>query len=236
MNSSVVSEDEIDIRVEPDHQKSDSPYFVNLNIKYTPTYPDELPLISISSIKGDLNEQELKECQDRLTKQALDHLGMAMVFTLSQQLSEILGQVLKERKQRIEKEESEQTRIQEEIEAKKTKGTPVTKETFEIWKLNFEKEMDQQFQKLEQERLKVLALKEREEVKKFLLKPTGRELFENATNASLITSDAAFVDDDDDDDAVEVDYSQYDRTKAFTQEEEDEDDQRIKMGHWSDDE
>ncbi|KAM0792615.1 hypothetical protein ACM66B_005276 [Microbotryomycetes sp. NB124-2] len=231
----IVSEDELKVKVEPETQREDDPYIVQLVIKYTPTYPDEIPQISIEPDTGSFSESELTEITRRVESQARDQLGMAMVYTLSQQLREVLSDVLRERREREQNEANERARLEEEAEAKKTKGTPVTKESFEKWKVAFEREMDELVKRQEQERLKALPLKERDELKKYMTKPTGRELFENATNASLITSDAAFVDDDDD--AVEVDYSKYDREAGFNESEgEDEQSrQQVKMGEMSDD-
>ena len=65
--------------------------------------------------------------------------------------------------------------LQQEEEAR-FKGTPVTFESFRAWKMKFDREMAQKRNKEEEEKLKALAPKEREEVKKLHLRPTGQLL------------------------------------------------------------
>ena len=146
--------------------------------------------------------------------------------------------------------------------AKKREGTKVTKESFAAWSVKFEKEMLELRKKEEQERLKGLPGKEREEAKRWLAKLTGenfhfsslsgaifffflaelsprvsigRQLFES--DATLVSSDAAFGDEGD----VAVDFSQYERKDPADDDDEDEDDaervgERLRLANLSDDE
>lgn len=57
--------------------------------------------------------------------------------------------------------------------ARKNAGTKVTLESFTAWRDNFEREMDEVKRKREEEWLRALASKEREEVKKQAGKLTG---------------------------------------------------------------
>ncbi|KAJ8520426.1 hypothetical protein ONZ45_g2788 [Pleurotus djamor] len=89
-------------------------------------------------------------------------------------------------------------------EAARTRGTPVTVESFKAWKVKFEKEMAIKKARDEEERLKGLTPKEREEYKKVGTRFTGRQLFERNRN---LEEDALM-----EEGTVSVDISQYDRT------------------------
>lgn len=58
-------------------------------------------------------------------------------------------------------------------EEARTRGTPVTIVSFRAWKANFDKEMSQRKLRDEEERLRALTSKEREEVKKIGTRMTG---------------------------------------------------------------
>ena len=58
-------------------------------------------------------------------------------------------------------------------EEAKTRGTPVTLDSFKVWKAKFDKEMDQKKAQEEQEKLKELTPKEREEFKKTQTRLSG---------------------------------------------------------------
>lgn len=116
-------------------------------------------------------------------------------------------------------------------EAARTRGTPVTVESFRTWKAKFDKEISQKKSVEEEEKLKALTPKEREEYKKYatrltgttlhnrsILKPLahddmipGRQLFER--NRHL--EDESLMEEG----TVSVDVSQYERTRVEEQEE-----------------
>ncbi|GAA5953823.1 hypothetical protein JCM3765_000660 [Sporobolomyces pararoseus] len=230
----VLSEDKISIRVEPENQSETNPYILNLVITYTPTYPDELPEMEIEAVEGELSEEEETFLLDGLKTCGEESLGMAMVYTLSTQLRELIAEMFVKRKERIAAEDEERYRKEEEAIAKKREGTKVTKESFAAWSVKFEKEMEELRKKEEQERLKALPGKEREEAKRFLAKLTGRQLFER--DSTLIGSDAAFGDEGD----VAVDFSQYERKDPADEDDEEEDTdgvgERLRLANLSDDE
>lgn len=58
-------------------------------------------------------------------------------------------------------------------EEAKRRGTPVTVESFKAWKIKFDKEMDAKRAREEDEKLRGLVPKEREEHKKLHTRPTG---------------------------------------------------------------
>lgn len=59
------------------------------------------------------------------------------------------------------------------VEEAKTRGTPVTLESFAFWKAKFDRELQQRRQKDEDERLKGLTAKEKEEFKRIASRLTG---------------------------------------------------------------
>ncbi len=91
----------------------------------------------------------------------------------------------------------------------------MTPESYAQWRAAFEAEMAAKTKKDEDERLKALPAKEREEAKRWAAKPTGRALF--AANANLAESDAALGEGE-----VSVDASQYEREEVESEEDEDE--------------
>ena len=124
-----------------------------------------------------------------------------------------------------------------------TAGTKVTLESFENWKVGFEAELVMKRKQEEQERLKALPPKEREETKRYLAKLSGaplapfslavwvaderlagRQLFEK--DSALFASDAAF----DEEGAEAVDVSLYERVEGLSEDEEEE----TKLGDMSD--
>ncbi|KAK4703325.1 hypothetical protein P7C70_g2897, partial [Phenoliferia sp. Uapishka_3] len=113
-------------------------------------------------------------------------------------------------------ETSERERIIEEATAIKVAGTKVTVDSFNEWKVRFEQEMKEKAKRDEADRIKALPPKEREEVKKFLAKYSGRQLFEKDLQGTLVSSDAQY----DEEGAVSVDASQYERVDHLSDEEE----------------
>ncbi|GAA5941913.1 Gir2p [Sporobolomyces koalae] len=229
----ILSEDKISIQVEPENQNESNPYILNLIITYTPTYPDELPDMEIEVVEGELEPDEEQFLLAGLKTSAEESLGMAMVYTLSLQLRELIGDMFVQRKERIAREDDERYRKEEEAIAKKRQGTQVTQASFAAWAVKFEKEMADLRKKEEQERLKLLPGKEREETKRYLAKLTGRQLFES--DATLVGSDAVFGDEGD----VAIDLSQYERTDPASDDDDDDGDalgDRLRLANLSDDE
>lgn len=58
-------------------------------------------------------------------------------------------------------------------EEARTRGTPVTIQSFKVWKANFDKEMLQKKIRDEEDKLRSITSKEREEVKKIVTRLTG---------------------------------------------------------------
>nr|CAG4642098.1 EOG090X0F6V [Eurycercus lamellatus] len=154
-------------------------YACGLKFTYTPTYPEEVPIVEVID-DVNLDDEQLERLKDRLDKEAEDNLGMVMVFSLVSAANEWLNNEWDDELKRREDEAERKIREAEELEKNKFHGTPVTVENFLAWKESFDAEM--------------AALKnkptERDDKEKKL---TGRELF--ILDKSLIESDLKFLED-----------------------------------------
>jgi len=131
---------------------------------------------------------------------------MAMTFTLVSHLREQISVLIRRKVDLQRKIEAEKEELAIEEEQKRTRGTPVTRESFTAWKIKFDKEASKHRAVLEDERLRGLSPKERDEWKKAGVRSTGRQLFEKNKNLE----DETIVEED----AVSVDISQFERTTA----------------------
>ncbi|KAG0729526.1 RWD domain-containing protein 1 [Chionoecetes opilio] len=156
-----------------------SPAAITLRFEYTPTYPDEPPLMEVLP-EENMEEEELEHLKEQLMEQCAENLGMVMVFTLVSHALEWLS-THKEGLARTAKEEKELEKKElEEAERKKFEGTRVTVETFLAWKAKFDKEL-----------FALRSEKERDDEKN--KKFTGRELFQK--DDTLNESDLIFLGD-----------------------------------------
>ncbi|KAG8714737.1 hypothetical protein FRC11_007320 [Ceratobasidium sp. 423] len=208
-----ISEDKLQVVVVPEEGAIDSTLKVLLGIEYTTNYPDEVPNISLEPEEGGLEEEEIESLITGMKAVGEENLGMAMVFTLVTHLREALVEVIRKRIEKEKQLELEKERQLMEAEAARTRGTPVTVESFNQWRIKFTAEMKGIQDREEDEKLKTLTPKEREEWKKSKSKPTGRQLFEK--NRDLATSDASFIEEG----VTSVDITQYDRTVPRDEEE-----------------
>ncbi|GAA5872595.1 hypothetical protein JCM3774_001860 [Rhodotorula dairenensis] len=227
----VISDDQLAIRVEPDVQNEREPYTLRMQVTYTETYPDEPPELDLEILEGDVDDDELQFMKDGLLESANESLGMAMVYTLALRLKDLIAETIVRRKERIAREDDERFRREEEALAARKKGTQVTKESFAAWAAKFEREFAEILKREEEERLRALPPKEREEARRWAAKLSGRQLFEQG--AITRESDAAFGDEGD----VSLDISQYERTgTAEEDEEESKVTERLRLADSSDDE
>ncbi|TFY63976.1 hypothetical protein EVJ58_g2921 [Rhodofomes roseus] len=188
-----------------------------LEVTYTDDYPDALPELSLELLEGPIEEDDIANLLAELRDVGEENLGMAMTFTLASHLREKLSSLIRNRAERRRQEETETERQAIEAEEARTRGTPVTVDRFTAWKVEFEKELAAKKAREEEERLKAMTPKEREEYKRLATRLTGRHLFER--DRSLAVSDDSMIDEG----AVSVDISQYDRTAI----EEEEDEERV---------
>ncbi|KAG6333129.1 hypothetical protein ID866_5956 [Astraeus odoratus] len=211
-HTKVISDREIEIDVEPDCPVEDAePFKLKLSVQYPDDYPDSLPTLALDALEGEVSEPEKEVLLQGMTAIGEDSMGMAMTFTLVSHLREQLSALVEARiKGRIAEEHEKErlaleVRIREAEEAR-TRGTPVTMESFKAWKAKFDKEMTAKKTRDEEEKLRAMTPKEKEEYKKIGTRLTGRQLFER--NRNLAHEDDSLMEEG----TVSVDISQYDRT------------------------
>lgn len=192
-------------RVSPEEPSDSDPLEVDLDLTPQDGYPTTIPLIEIIDRVGNLDDFERELVIKKLTTIANESLGEAMGYTLYTELRQELARVLSDRESARKKREEEELRVAEEKEKNRAKGTPVNKETFMIWRAKFNETMKSQQKKIEDEKLKSLPPKERDEFKNRLNKFTGRQLFES--NKALVNSDASLLEPD----AEEIDLSSFEK-------------------------
>ncbi|CAI5760329.1 unnamed protein product [Candida verbasci] len=187
----------------------DKIHTLQLNVKYPPNYPNEIPQLSINNITEEDEEIEvsdeevdedlikalnmselinfekddLKELLNKLNEEAELNLGMPSIFALITLLKDESESLFSTKLQLKQNEFERERREKEKEESKKFIGTKVTSESFNEWRLKFRKEM--QFEKMDLERFE----------KMHNGKLTGREIFEkglakdeddDATNEDII--------------------------------------------------
>ncbi|KAF8894593.1 RWD-domain-containing protein [Infundibulicybe gibba] len=209
-----LSETDIEIDAEPDDPIDGGESFkITLAVSYTDGYPDTLPDMSLRPVDGELDEDEVDDLLAQLRDVGKENLGMAMTFTLVSHLRERLSELVRRRAEKRKNEEAEKERLVLEAEEARTRGTPVTVESFKTWKANFDRERALAKAREEEEKIKNLSAKEKEEWKRAGTRLSGRQLFERHKNLE-------------DDNLIEegvtsVDASQYERTR-IEEEQEDE--------------
>ncbi|CAA7271720.1 unnamed protein product [Cyclocybe aegerita] len=208
-----ISQNEIEIDAEAD----DIPDFaeniqVTLCVHYQDAYPDELPGLSLKWDNPTFTEKDNKNLLQELRKVGEENIGMAMTFTLVSHLREQLSLLVRAKIEEERRIEAEKERVALEEEEKRTRGTPVTAQSFKAWKAKFDKEIALKKAQEEEERLKAFTPKEREEWRKASTRLSGRQLFEKNKNLE----DENLVEEG----SVSVDFSQYERTRQEEQQEE----------------
>ncbi len=116
-------------------------------------------------------------------------------------------------------------------EEARTRGTPVTPESFKAWREMFMKEIAIKQAREEEEKMKGMTPKEREEYKKLATRPSGAlrcsrvagRVLTSCTGRQLFESDKTLYAADDgllEEGTVSVDFSQYERETVEEEEEE----------------
>ncbi|KAJ3297574.1 RWD domain-containing protein 1 [Borealophlyctis nickersoniae] len=196
-----------------------SPPTLYLAITYTPTYPDEIPQLSLTDVTG-IDETEQQALLSELETVASESLGMAMVFSIASAAREGFERIITERIERLAREEEERIAREEEEERQRYAGNKVTAEAFETWKLNFIAEIS----KIIKAGGKLTPAQSAAAAVAGLLpstskngKLTGRQLFEK--DKSLAKSDMAYMEDGD----VAVDVELFEGMDDLDLEDEDDD-------------
>ncbi|KAH9934793.1 RWD-domain-containing protein [Fomitopsis serialis] len=203
----------IRIDVEPDDPLEGEERVLN----YTDEYPDALPELSLETLEGSVEENEIENLLAELRTVGEENLGMAMTFTLASHLRERLSALIRTRAELRQQEDTEKERQAIEAEEARTRGTPVTVENFNAWKAKFDKAQAIKKAREDEEKLRGMTAKEREEYKKLATRLSGRQLFER--DRTLAISDDSMIEEG----VVSVDISQYDRVVM----EEDEEEERV---------
>lgn len=155
-------EDEVD-------ESNYTPVQLALVFSHTEKYPDEAPLINVKSIRG-IKPEDLTILKEKLEQEALENLGMAMVYTLVTSAQEWLGEKFG---RDAEVEDSDDTETAKD-EIVVPHGEPVTVDTFLAWRERFEAELALERAKLMPDSA-LATTKEK--------KLTGRQWFETGRSA-----------------------------------------------------
>lgn len=171
--------------------KSDRGHSAILDVKYTPTYPEEVPKLEVRVISDDLSVASDDEDDDedksklvhlseqielgkldansltkRLEEEAELNVGMPSVFALAALLKDEGEALFQLKLDAAQKKYEEELLAKEAEEQKKFFGTPVNKETYLEWRKKFRADM--QIEKKDKERFD----------KMHNGKMSGREIFE----------------------------------------------------------
>ena len=125
-----------------------------------------------------------------------------MVFSLASHLRESLTEFITRKDREAQAEASRKRDAELEAEAEKFRGTAVTVERFNAWRIEFEREREERREREEAAYVASLSAKEREEYRRFKTKPTGRQIF---------SKEIAVEEEKGDDSVKDVDWSQYSR-------------------------
>lgn len=111
---------------------------------HTPNYPEERPLVKVSSIRG-LSKQEVEGLQSSMQEEIEASIGMSMIYTLITVAQEWVNDMASTKAGPTHDPEAERRRLEELEEARRAElrahGTVVTPETFAKWKHDFDEEM-----------------------------------------------------------------------------------------------
>lgn len=191
-----------------DKDTQESGLSCNLIFTYTPTYPDEAPVVEIEE---PVNFEEGYETKllDHLQASIEENIGMEMIFTLVSTAQEWLNERWDDFKKTQEDERERKILEAEEAERKRFEGTRVTVETFMKWKMEFEESMG------------IAAKREKLSDNKKL---TGRELF--MRDNTLNESDIKFlIEAGDSIESVKIDESLFQALDDIELDDDDEDDE-----------
>lgn len=160
-------------------EDEEQPKFI-LAVKYPEAYPDEAPQLEIQNPTNAPPHDYFNVADDReqllegIDETIQENIGMAMIFTIVSTLKDAAEQLVQDRKDVELKEQEERAAAAEREENKKFQGTPVTAETFIKWREDFMKEMAENKEREEEERLAELK---KARVKESI-KLTGKQLWE----------------------------------------------------------
>jgi hypothetical protein len=183
------------ITVTPEDDELDesttTPIELGLIFSHTDKYPDEPPLINVTSIRG-IPLGDLKILKEKLEQEALENLGMAMMYTLVSSAKDWLTERF------AQEDELENTELTEDDKNDIIipHGEPVTVDTFLAWRERFEAELALERAKLMPESA-LAAAKEK--------KLGGRQWFESGRASGKGAAQIAEGSDEEDDEEIDFD-------------------------------
>ncbi|TIB31620.1 hypothetical protein E3P84_02887 [Wallemia ichthyophaga] len=169
----VLSDNKLSIKLDSEEVEGEDTISTNLSVNYTPKYPDELPEFEIDVLEGDLGDEDVQNLHNDLVD--LDSL------------SDLLLNRLKSKQQ----VESDKKQAEIEAELERTRGTQLTIQNFNEWRINFIKERNAKLEEAEEAQLQKLNNKDREELKRWNTRKSGKQLFEKDT--TLANSDSNLI-------------------------------------------
>lgn len=119
-----------------EEEPTDIPVRLALIFAHTDKYPDELPLLQVKSLRG-VKAHDLESLKKKLEQEAIENLGMAMMFTLATSAKEFLRERYNQDLVQDFDAESDEEIKDEVIEPH---GEAVTLDTFLAWRERFEAE------------------------------------------------------------------------------------------------
>jgi hypothetical protein len=184
-----------------DADEGETPVIV-LSVRYPEDYPDKGPVLELQPLPNAPPHRFFSVAADKdaileeLEATVEENLGMAMVFSLVSTVKEAAERLIVERRGVVAREREEAKQAAEREENAKFHGTPVTRETFIKWREDFVREMEEERQREEDERLE--ALKKARGPKE-PTKLTGKQLWQRGLVGKVVEEDD---EDDEDGDGV----------------------------------
>jgi len=132
----------IDIYPQGDEDDSQQDIGVSMYFSHTPRYPETLPRVHISSIRG-LSTQQIQECCTCVMEGMEEHAGLPMIYSLVEVAQEWINALEDGAKEALRADDPavlEEKRRQEEedrIQKLRAHGHEVTPESFRAWKEQF---------------------------------------------------------------------------------------------------
>ncbi|KAK3220140.1 hypothetical protein Dsin_014110 [Dipteronia sinensis] len=167
------------------------PVELGLIFAHTEKYPDEPPLLNVTSIRG-IQATDLRILKEKLEQEASENLGMAMIYTLVQSAKEWLTEIYSQDAD-IDNTAEEEAEKDDVIIPH---GEPVTVETFLAWRERFEAELALERAKLMPESA-LTAPKEK--------KLSGRQWFESGRATAKGAATVAEGSEEEDDEDIDFD-------------------------------
>ncbi|CAD5209818.1 unnamed protein product [Bursaphelenchus xylophilus] len=178
----------------PKWENPDPDFYLELEIRLPAQYPDVAPEFEISGFPMDFPLKCIEEVYQNMRTAAYGMLGFQVMITLISEIQNSIPTTLK----RLEKEKSlEERRIQdekEEAEQRKFEGNRVTVESFNEWRVKFEKEF-----------LAAELDAKRQREAELAGKLTGKQQF--LRDATLSISDLGMLEEEKTIESVEIDQS-----------------------------